>query len=328
MAKTLLIYSGGTIGMKANSMGNNFTLTFSQLKKLVPELNHEDIAYSVLPTVQDSSNVSPADWITIKKSIVEQASAYENFVVLHGTDTLCYTSSAMSFLLADFQKNVVFTGAQIPLWDINTDGKKNLLGALNSLEQFKNHQIKGQVALFFSGQIFQANRSVKYSSTSFDGFVSPNFPTFNFNREWWVKKQMFSSIFSKVTNIETNLRLLKVYPGINLIQEIQQLKKTAPKGIIIESFGAGNIPENKRFIEGLKEVMDTGTLVMNISQCLAGGVDMNKYDTGKQLLDLGVINGKDITLPAAISKFMLVLSLSEPNKHHLLSHSIAGEMTD
>lgn len=324
---TLLIYTGGTIGMVKNNTGNFVPFSVDGLIQFLPELKenieNQSIECLSMEFIKDSSNFAPFDWITLRNLILENHSKHENVLVLHGTDTMAYSSSAISFLMHDFEKNIVFTGAQVPMFENNSDGKDNLFGALAILQQLQSMKIKGQTLLKFGTNTYVGNRVSKSSTESLDAFTGD---------EFLVEKQvnnesLVSPSFNTISEIETNVVLIKMYPGIQLNMIMDGLLNNPPKGILVESFGTGNIAGNDTFIDGLQHLINAGTEVLNISQCSRGKVNMTLYDTGAQLEKIGVINGKNMTTEAAITKLMLLLSLPVENRHDLLSNSIAGEIT-
>ena len=276
-----------------------------------------------MDVVKDSSDFSPTDWIALRDLILDKHHEHKNILVLHGTDTMAYTSSAMSLLLHDFQKNIVFTGAQIPISEVGSDGKINVLGSLTVLDKMKSMNIDCKRLLHFGGKTFVANRVSKVNTSTFEAFDGDIYML----QQDTNKKAIESPSFNDLKEIETNVVLVKMYPGIDLNAIMTNLLNHPPKGILIESFGMGNIAINNSFIEGLERLITKGLVVLNISQCSRGSVNMQVYETGKKLESVGVINGKDMTTEAAITKLMLVLSLPTENKRQLLTNSIVGEIT-
>ena len=324
---TLLIYTGGTTGMVKNDAGSLVPFSLNGLLANCPDLadriNQEAVECVSLLPIKDSSNFTPDDWLSLRTLIIEHHQSHDDVLILHGTDTMAYTSSAMSFLMHDFNKNIVFTGSQLPLVANKSDGKDNLNGAFLLLDELKSKKIKGETLLSFGGKNFLGNRVSKLSTKTFDAFHGDEF---SFEHE----KLKPSITLPNVINlqyIETDVVLIKMHPGIQLKRLIINLLDNPPKGILLESFGTGNIPQNDAFINGIEKLLARGVIVLNISQCLDGCVNMEAYQTGIQLYELGVINGKDMTTEAALSKLMLVLSASCENKHELLANSIAGDIT-
>jgi len=324
---TLLIYTGGTIGMVKNEEGNLIPFSLNGLLAYCPELKSritdQEVECVSLDPIKDSSNFEPKDWLLLQDLILKHHQNHDDVLVLHGTDTMAYTSSAMSFLMCDFDKNIVFTGSQIPLASEKSDGKSNLNSSFDLLDRLKSKQIKGKILLCFGGKTFEGNRVSKFSTTSFDAFQGDAYVEKSYAQN---RSSSFIS-FNGLSVIETNVTLIKMFPGIQLGDQISYLLKHPPKGILLESFGAGNISQNDAFITGIEKLIARGVIVLNISQCIEGRVNMEVYETGIQLHKIGVINGKEMTTEAALSKLMLILSTSYDNKHELLANSLAGEIT-
>lgn len=323
---TLLIYTGGTIGMVKNSEGSLAPFSLDEMLTFCPELsgriNANTLKCISTESIKDSSNITPNDWLTLRGVILDNHQGHDNILILHGTDTMAYTSSALSFLLSSFNKNIVFTGAQRPISEENSDGKFNLLDSLLLLDELSKSDIKGQTLLNFGGKTFLGNRVSKASTEVFDAFSG---------REFNAKEAQSAFdnviVFDHVQAIETNIRLVKMYPGIEIDKLISGLLTDSPKGVVFESFGSGNMPENIELISGLTKLIAQGIIILNVSQCVKGLVDMSTYQTGQQLLKIGVLDGKNLTTESALTKLMLVLSVPEEDNSKLIITSIAGEFT-
>lgn len=312
--------------MVKNAQGNLTPFSLNQMLTHCPVLAAKVASQQVeclsLQPVKDSTDVNPEDWLSLRNLILGHQSSHENVLILHGTDTMAYTSSALSFLMLGISKNIVFTGSQLPVWEDNSDGNTNITDSLQVLDQLALRQITGQTLLCFGGKTFKGNRVSKFSTSSFDAFLGSEF-VFTDNQG----SSVYNHVFEDVEKIETDVVLVKMHPGIQLESQMNYLLANPPKGILLESFGSGNIPANNSFRNGLKKLISKGVIVLNISQCLNGYVSMEKYESGLQLLNIGVVNGKNMSSEAAITKLMVVLSISGYNKPEILTSTIAGEMT-
>jgi len=338
--KVLLIYTGGTIGMgKSPYTGALEPLDFNHLIKLLPEFQYikTDIDVYQFASPIDSSDMSPALWAQLVKIISERYSQYDGFVILHGTDTMAYTASALSFMLENLTKPVILTGSQLPIGQLRTDGKENLL---TSIELASTYHEDGtpmvpEVCIYFNGHLLRGNRSTKKNADGFNAFDSFNYPhlcdagvNFTF-QEHSILKPDYSKPMIPYTAMNCNVIVFSLFPGIqeNIVKHV--LKDPELRGIIMRSYGSGNAPHFGWITQILKEAAYRGVTIVNISQCVSGTVEMSRYDTGIQLQDAGVISGIDSTVEAAVTKLMYLQG--QYNDYHIvrkyMSCSIAGEIS-
>jgi L-asparaginase len=336
----LVIYTGGTIGMRENpATGVLSPVQFSQIEEEVPELKkfgYDITSISFDPPI-DSSAINPDTWIKIATIIEENYAKFNGFVVLHGTDTMSYTASALSFILENLTKPVILTGSQLPIGMLRTDGKENLITAIQIAASLNNHKpAVPEVCIYFENKLFRGNRTTKYNAEYFNAFVSGNYPAlaecgvhinFNFKAIHYpfVPRKM---VVHKKMN--SNIGILKLFPGIQKSMVHAVLTSKDIKAIILETFGAGNAPVDKWFIDALKAANQQGIILLNVSQCLSGRVEQGKYVTSVELQKAGLISGFDITTEAAVTKLMylLGLGLSADEIRYQLNKSLAGEITE
>ena len=336
-SKVLLIYTGGTIGMVQDpETGALNPFDFEHLIDQVPELKKFKVQLKVQsfnPPI-DSSNMSPKIWLELSQIIFENYSSFDGFVILHGSDTMAYTASALSFMLQNLSKPVVLTGSQLPIGVIRTDGKENLITAIEiAAAKQRGKAIVPEVCIYFEYKLFRGNRTLKYNSEHFDAFRSPNYPhlceagiNLNFNTQ--CIRALPSKPLKLNKALENSVVVLTIFPGINssVVKSILSIKGL--KGVIIETFGAGNAPTDATFLNELLKAINKGIIIASITQCMKGKVMPGLYETSRRLQEIGVLNGADLTKEAAIAKLMHLLGNYTDKKiiKQLFETSLAGEM--
>ena len=334
----LLIYTGGTIGMiKDSETGALENFNFNDLLESIPELNLLDcnISSKSFSNPIDSSNMKPSNWVEIGTIIEDNYKNYDGFVILHGSDTMSYTASALSFMLENLSKPVIFTGSQLPIGDLRTDAKENLITSIQIASLVENNQpVVQEVGLYFEYKLYRANRTTKINAEHFEAFDSPNYPpliisgvnlSINYQSLLTAKKNK-KLVVHKI--FEPNILLVKLFPGINK-ETINHLFSTPNlKGMIFETYGSGNITNEKWFLKALKKIIDNKIPVVNVTQCAGGSVDMSIYSTNVIYRNIGIISGKDISTEAAVTKLMLMLGQNIPanNFKTKFETSLRGEM--
>lgn len=336
----LVVYTGGTIGMVQNPETGGYTpFNFEHLLSLIPELKSFDLnidTYSFVNPI-DSSDTNPSVWVEIAEVIENNYNKYDGFVILHGSDTMAHVSSALSFMLENLEKPVIFTGSQLPIGVIRTDGKENLITAIEIAADRHNDGTPcvPEVAIYFEYQLLRANRTHKYSAEYFDAFRSDNYPNlavagvkidYNFKRI-----QSFTDGGPLIVrkNMCSDIAILKMFPGIseNVVNAL--LNADGLKAIILETYGTGNTTTQQWFVDALKKAIDKGMLILNVTQCNGGHVEQGLYETSRKLKEIGVIGGADITTEAAVAKLMYLLGQNLPKTETIkyLTTSLRGEIS-
>lgn len=311
---------------------------FEQIAKAVPEI--KEFGFSIdsytLPEIIDSSDLHPSLWADLCRIILENYEKYSGFVILHGTDTMAYSASALSFMLNNLTKPVVFTGSQLPIGTIRTDGRENLIAALEiAAATIEGKAVVPEVSILFGAKLFRGNRTTKVNAESFDAFQSFNYPPlaeigihihYNYSA---IDYSPRTEAISAYPGMDTNIAILRLFPGIRpeLIDAV--IQTPGLKGLILETYGSGNAPTSRCFLEKIKEASEKGIIIYNVTQCQGGTVEMGRYETSRELLNYGVSSGYDITMEAAVCKMMhLLKKCNDANEiKKYLNSSIKGEIS-
>ena len=336
----LLIYTGGTIGMiKDYKTGALKAFDFSQILDRIPELRQLNCTIDSISFDEpiDSSNMNTDYYVQIAEIIESNYAKFDGFVVLTGSDTMSYTSSVISFMFENLQKPVIFTGSQLPIGDLRTDAKENLITSIEIASSRKNGKpYVSEVGLYFEYKLYRANRTTKINAEQFEAFTSMNYPPLvesgvhlNFEEHLLNKPKENQAELIVRKKLDTNIAILKLFPGIteNVVRSVLSIKKL--KGLVLETYGAGNAPSEDWFIYLLKQAIDKDIKIVNVTQCVGGSVILGHYETSVALKEIGVIDGKDITTESAVAKLMYLLGekLKENDFKFFFERSLRGEIT-
>ncbi|HVV55787.1 MAG TPA: asparaginase [Mucilaginibacter sp.] len=337
MNQIQIIYTGGTIGMMTDPRTKTLKpINFEQIMENVPELERLNCKIQVhsFEQIIDSSNMNPHIWCEIADLIRDNYDNVDGFVILHGSDTMAFTSSALSFMLENLSKPVIFTGSQLPISAVRTDAKENLMTAIEIAKAKKNDRSRvPEVCIYFDYKLFRGNRAFKYNSSKFEAFRSPNYPIlaesgvhlkFSINDI----RQPVEGPLCVHRNLESDVAVLKLYPGISP-KVVETILSANVRGIVMETFGAGNTTTDKWFTDLLKNAIADGKVIVDISQCKVGTVELGRYETSKELKDMGVANGYDMTYEAAITKMMFLLGQYDDPLiiKEMMETDLRGELT-
>ncbi len=340
-ASLLIIYTGGTIGMKEDPMdGTLKPFDFSQIMEEVPELNKFDVkidSYTFDPLI-DSSDVEPSLWISLAELIRDRYEDYDGFIILHGTDTMAYSASTLSFMLEGLTKPVVFTGSQLPIGVPRTDGKENLISAVEiaAAKDYEGHARVPEVCIYFDSKLLRGNRSTKYSAEAFNAFASPNCPPLaeagiqiRYNTDVIRKPIYWDAQLRVQTHLDTRVAILKVHPGMTPQVMRSVVSDPLTRACIIETYGSGNALSKEWFLDIVREAAEAGKILLNVTQCKSGTVNMNLYATGATLKHAGVLSGSDITTEAALGKLFSLMGRSDNDGwvKTMLEKNLCGEIT-
>ena len=340
-SSVLLIYTGGTIGMKQDPADQTLKpFDFGQILEEVPELRKFSVeidSFSFTPPI-DSSDVEPGLWVSIARLIRDRYEDYDGFVILHGTDTMSYSASALSFMLDGLTKPVIFTGSQLPIGVPRTDGRENLISSVEiaAARDAEGHAMVPEVCICFGSKLMRGNRTKKINAESFNAFMSPNFPLLaeaGINIRYYpdrIRKPLdWYQTVSINTTLDTRVSILKIHPGITEEAVRYFLCDNGTRAVILETYGAGNAPGAEWFLDAVSEAAEKGKVLVNVTQCLTGKVDMNLYANGKVLEKAGVTSGYDSTVESALAKLFYLLGKSGDNEwvKEMMHRNIKGEIS-
>jgi L-asparaginase len=332
-SRVMIIYTGGTFGMSYDSNGTLIPFDFSLILEHLPTLRNLYLDLTVISFEDpvDSSNIDPMHWISIGEIIFNNYNDHDGFVVLHGTDTMAYTASALSFMLQGLTKPVILTGAQLPISEPRSDARENLITSL----EIASHQNVPEVCIYFDYQLLRGNRSRKVESEHFDAFESGNYPPLatagvkiDYNTSAIHSSAPEGEKLRLLKTFDTSITILKLFPGIQPAAVQSIVDTPGLKALILETFGSGNAPTTTWFIDMLKRAIDRGLLILNVSQCPGGMVMQGRYETSKMLQEIGVIGAVDMTTEAALTKLMVLIGQNgvEQAKQQI-AVSLTGELT-
>jgi len=335
----LIIYTGGTIGMIQDpATGSYSPFNFQNIADEVPEIKRFGFNFSTVEfeIPVDSSDITPPLWIKIADIIKTNYNMYDGFVILHGTDTMAFTASALSFMFENLSKPVILTGSQLPINILRTDGKENLISSIEiAAAKIGEKAAVPEVCVYFEFKLYRGNRTKKRSAENFNAFESPDFPPL---AEAGIHISYNNSLIKKTgpnTNLklnrvlDTNIAVLKIFPGIlpDVVRAVTEIPGL--RAIVLETYGSGNAPADKKFLEIISSGIKNGIVIVNVTQCSSGSVEMERYSTGSNLKKIGVVSGHDITTEAAITKLMVLLGKYKDNEKvkKYFQENLAGEIS-
>lgn len=339
--RILILYTGGTIGMIEDPSTHSLRpFDFSHLIDNVPKIKmlDYDIRHIQFNPPIDSSDMQPSNWADIANQIAKQYAEFDGFVVLHGTDTMAYTASALSFMLRNLYKPVIITGSQLPIGEVRTDGEENLITALQiaaAVDPVDGGPMVREVAILFENYLWRGNRATKKSANNFNAFKSYNYPqlaniglgiSYNHDALWRTRPAWPLTV---ETRMDTNVMFIDLFPGMSEAILRHQLRTPGVKGFVIRTFGAGNGPTTQWFYDAIHDAVESGKVIINVTQCISGGVHARRYYSGDRLYNAGAVSGGDITSEAALTKLMhlLGMNLSPSEVAKAMQKSICGEIS-
>jgi len=337
--KVLIIYTGGTIGMiRDEKTGTLKPFRLERVVKSIPSILNLGIEIHAmeLDEIIDSSNVTPEVWVELATIIGEYYEKFDGFVVLHGSDTMAHSASALSFLLENLSKPVIFTGSQLPIGLPRTDARENLITALEiaAMRNTNGESRIPEVCIYFEDNLYRGNRTHKFNSENFDAFLSPNYHVL---AEAGVKIEVFDNHVLPNpkdelvvhTQLNSSIAIVKLFPGIDIHDYAEMFVEKGVELVILESYGSGNGPTSKRFLSSIRTLVENNVLIMNVTQCREGHVEMGKYESSTELSAMGVISGSDMTTEATVAKAMFVLGLTSDlnERRQMMRIPLRGEMT-
>lgn len=340
-ASILLIYTGGTIGMIQDPSDQTLKpFDFKQILDSVPELGkfaYKIDSYTFDPII-DSSDVEPSLWQRLAYLIKSRYDRYDGFVILHGTDTMAYSASALSFMLDNLTKPVIFTGSQLPIGIPRTDGKENLISSVEiaAAKDSEGHAIVPEVCICFDNMLMRGNRATKINSDNFRAFMSENFPplaeagiSIRYNSSLIRKPDDWNGGLKVYTGLDTRVSILKIHPGITPQVVRNILCGDQTRAVIIETYGSGNAPGKDWFLNIVREAASAGKILLNVTQCVGGGVNMDIYSNGKSLKNAGVLSGYDSTTESALAKLFHLMGQTDDNRwvKTMIEENLRGEIS-